>query len=258
MGEMFIPQQSARVSRRAALQTAAAAAVSAGLLADGTLPAFAAGAPGASVPTSQTPPPAWQRTHSPKPLPFAPDSLPGLSERLMVSHWQNNYGGAVNRLNQIEEQLFSLAPDAPPFLLGALKREELIATNSMILHEFYFDNLGGSGSRPQEVTDSLGAAFGDYDRWEREFRGTGVALGGGSGWVILTYSPRTGTLRNSWASDHTQNLADGAPVLVLDMYEHSYAMDYGTAAAQYISAFMDNINWQVVAQRLAEIRSHQT
>src|SRR5829696_1450986 len=190
MGETSIPRQSARVSRRAALQTGAVAAVSAGLFADSTTPAFA-GAPRESVTMSQTPPPGWQRSYAPRPLPFAPDSLPGLSERLMLSHWQNNYGGAVSRLNLIEEQLFSLAPDAPPFLLGALKREELIATNSMILHELYFDNLGGSGTRPQEVTDTLGAAFGDYDRWEREFRGTGVALGGGSGWVILTYSPRT-------------------------------------------------------------------
>jgi superoxide dismutase, Fe-Mn family len=256
VGEEFTPWQSARVSRRAALQAGAVAAVSTSLLADGTPPAFA-GSPGARVTGSQTPPPGWQNSYAPKPLSFAPDSLPGLSERLILSHWQNNYGGAVNRLNQIEEQLLSLPPDAPPFLLGALKREELIATNSMILHEFYFDNLGGSGTRPQEVTDTIGAAFGDYDRWEREFRGTGVALGGGSGWVILTYSPRTGTLRNSWASDHTQNVAAGAPILVLDMYEHSYAMDYGTAAAQYISAFMDNINWQMVAQRLADARTRR-
>src|SRR5712692_7184867 len=135
---------------------------------------------------SQIAPPAWQGAHAPKPLPFDPGTLRGPSERLIVSHWENNYSGAVRRLNLIEQHLANLPADAPPFLLGALKREELIATNPMVLHELYFDNLGGSGTRPQAVTDTIGAAFGDYDRWEREFRGTGVALGGGSGWVILT------------------------------------------------------------------------
>jgi superoxide dismutase, Fe-Mn family len=208
---------------------------------------------------SQAPvaPPAWQGTYTPKPLPFDPKSLRGLSERLIVSHHENNYTGAVKRLNLIQQQLATRPADAPPFLLGALKREELIATNSMVLHELYFANLGGTGNPSAGLTNEISAAFGDFARWEREFRGTGVALGGGSGWVVLAYQVQNGTLRNSWASDHTQNLAFGVPLLVLDMYEHSYALDYGANAQQYVAAFMENVNWQEVARRLEEARAYR-
>jgi superoxide dismutase, Fe-Mn family len=202
-------------------------------------------------------PPAWQGTHTPKPLPFDPKSLRGLSERLIVSHHENNYSGAVKRLNLIQQQLGALPADAPPFLLGALKREELIATNSMVLHELYFANLGGTGSPSPGLAAEIGTAFGDFARWEREFRGTGVALGGGSGWVVLSYQVQNGMLRNSWAGDHTQNPAFGVPLLVLDMYEHSYALDYGANAQQYVAVFMDNVNWQEVARRLEEARARR-
>ena len=194
-------------------------------------------------------PPAWEGKHVIKDLPFDPSSLPGLSERLLTSHWQNNYGGAVKRLNLIEAQIASLAPDAPPFMLGALKREELIASNSMALHELYFANLGGSSGPSPGLMDAIAASFGNFAIWEREFRSIGAALAGGSGWVVLNYHLQSGLLRNSWAGDHAQNLAHGVPVLVMDMYEHSYAMDYGANAAQYIAAFMDSVNWLEVARR---------
>jgi Fe-Mn family superoxide dismutase len=195
-------------------------------------------------------PPGWQGAHTPKPLPFDPKSLRGLSERLIVSHHENNYSGAVRRLNLIEQRLAALPPDGPSFQLGALKREELVAANSMVLHELYFANLGGSEPPLPGLASEIGAGFGDFARWEREFRGTGVALGGGSGWVVLGYHAPTGRLRNGWASDHTQGLACVVPLLVLDMYEHSYAMDYGANAVQYVGAFMDNVNWREVARRL--------
>src|SRR5918999_3000779 len=82
--------------------------------------------------------PAYKGENQVKPLPFDPAKLQGLSEKLLVSHHQNNYGGAVRRLNQIQQQIGSLPKDAPPFQMGSLKREEIVATNSMILHEFYF------------------------------------------------------------------------------------------------------------------------
>jgi Fe-Mn family superoxide dismutase len=81
------------------------------------------------------------------------------------------------------------------------------------------------------------------ERWRGEFAATGKALGGGSGWVLVSYSHRDGQLVNQWAADHTHSVAGATPILALDMYEHSYHMDYGAKAAAYVDAFMENINW---------------
>jgi superoxide dismutase, Fe-Mn family len=183
-------------------------------------------------------------TYSAKPLSCDPTKLRGLSEKLIVSHWENNYGGAVRRLNAITAQLAGLDfAKAPVFVINGLKREELIATNSMILHELYFDGLGGDGVSGGAVDEALKRDFGSVDRWRAEFVGAGKALRGGSGWVLLTYSHRGGRLVNQWAADHTHALAGGTPILALDMYEHSYQLDYGASAESYVDAFMENIDW---------------
>jgi len=184
-----------------------------------------------------------------KPLSCDPKKLKGLSEKLIVSHWENNYGGAVKRLNVITAQLGSLDfATAPVFLVNGLKREELIATNSMILHELYFDGLGAEGEPDRALRDALTRDFGSVDRWRSEFVAMGKAMGGGSGWVLLTYSTHDHRLVNQWAADHTHGLAGSSPVLALDMYEHSYHLDYGAAAAKYVDAFMENIRWEHVSQ----------
>ena len=186
-----------------------------------------------------------------KPLSCDPAKLKGLSEKLIVSHYENNYGGAVKRLNAITAQLESLDfATAPVFVINGLKREELIASNSMILHELYFDGLGNGGEPDRELRGALVRDFGSLERWQAQFASMGKALGGGSGWVLLTYSHRDKKLVNQWASDHTCCLAGATPILALDMYEHSYHMDYGARAATYVDAFMENINWENV-QRLS-------
>src|SRR6478752_2692952 len=144
-------------------------------------------------------------TYSMKPLGCDPARIKGMSERLIVSHYENNYGGTVKRLNAIEEQL--AARD-----------------------------------------------FGSYERWHREFLATGKALRGGSGWVLLTWSPRDRKLVNQWASDHCHTLAGGTPILALDMYEHSYHIDFGAKPADYVGAFMAAINWPAVQRFAAEMR----
>jgi len=184
-----------------------------------------------------------------KPLSCDPKKLTGLSEKLIVSHWENNYGGAVKRLNVITAQLGSLDfATAAVFLVNGLKREELIATNSMILHELYFDGLGAEGEPDRALQDALTRDFGSVDRWRSEFVAMGKAMGGGSGWVLLTYSAHDNRLVNQWAADHTHGLAGSSPILALDMYEHSYHLDYGAAAAKYVDAFMENIRWEHVSQ----------
>ena len=188
-------------------------------------------------------------TYTMKPLACDPDKLKGLSEKLIVSHYENNYGGAVKRLNAITEQLAALDfSKAPVFTINGLKREELIATNSMILHELYFEGLGESGAPAGSLKDALMRDFGSMERWQAEFSFMGKAQGGGSGWVLLTYSPRDRKLVNQWAADHTCNLAGATPILALDMYEHSYHMDYGAKAAAYVDASMNNINWANAAR----------
>jgi superoxide dismutase, Fe-Mn family len=183
-------------------------------------------------------------TFSPKPMPFDPQKIKGLSEKILVSHYENNYGGAVKRLNSILDQLASLDYDkAPGFLINGLKREELIATNSMILHEYYFAGLGEQNQPSAALMDAIAHDFGSMERWRSEFVAMGKAQGGGSGWVILTYSPRDKRLVNAWAADHTTTLAGGEPVLVLDMYEHAYQMDFGVRAADYVNTVMSAINW---------------
>jgi superoxide dismutase, Fe-Mn family len=188
-------------------------------------------------------------TYAVKTLSCDPTKLKGLSEKLIVSHWENNYGGAVRRLNAITAQLVEVDfGKTPIFVINGLKREELIAANSMVLHELYFDGLGGDGISGGVIDEALKHDFGSVDRWRSEFVGMGKALRGGSGWVLLTYSHRDRRLVNQWAADHTHTLAGATPILALDMYEHSYQLDYGAAAETYVDAFMDNIEWTTVAR----------
>jgi superoxide dismutase, Fe-Mn family len=197
--------------------------------------------------------------YEPQALPFAPASIPGLSERLLTSHWQNNYGGAVRRLGAVNAAIGALDMSmAPGFEINGLKREELIAANSMILHEVYFASLTTNGRRPGHALGrQIERDFGSHDRWRAEFVGMGKALGGGSGWVLLTWSPRLGRLANQWAFDHSMTLADGHALVALDMYEHAYHMDYGARAGDYVDAFMNVLNWESADDRFARVhREH--
>ncbi|HEX6623093.1 MAG TPA: Fe-Mn family superoxide dismutase [Pyrinomonadaceae bacterium] len=194
---------------------------------------------------------AFAGQHQPRPLPFNPAKLNGLSEKLIRSHHENNYGGAVKALNTVEQRLAAMLgeKELPPYVYGDLKREELVRTGSVVLHENYFANLGGDGKAAGKVLDLIKHWFGSYEQWEAEFKKTANALAGGSGWVILTHNMHTNELHNYWAWDHMHNAPMGRPLLVLDMYEHAYHMDYGAAAAKYVDAFMQNVNWEEVNRR---------
>jgi len=200
-------------------------------------------------------PPAYRGSHEPKPLPFDPAKLRGLSEKLLRSHHENNYTGAVKRLNLIQQQLGQLPKDAPPYQVGSLKREELIATNSMVLHELYFGNLGGDGKAGGTIVDLIKTHYGSVEAWEHEFRQTGLSLAGGPGWVILAFDPHEKAVHTYWSWDHAHSLAWGVPLLVMDMYEHSYAMDYGANARAYVDAFFQTVQWDEVQRRAEQARA---
>src|SRR5262249_26701611 len=180
--------------------------------------------------------PPFPGQHQPKPLPFDAAKLKGISEKLIKSHWENNYGGAVKALNVVEQRLAAMLgdKDLPAYVYGDLKREELVRTGSVALHEHYFANLGGDGNACGGPLNAIKQHWGGYEQWEAEFKRTGNALGGGSGWVIFALNFHTGELHNYWAWDHMHNAPFSRPLLVLDMYEHAYHMDYGAAAAKYV------------------------
>jgi Fe-Mn family superoxide dismutase len=185
------------------------------------------------------------------PLFCRPWTLNGISPRLIESHYENNYGGALNRLNTLTEALEALDPaTTPPHVLSRLKREECAALNSTLLHELYFASLGGDGRVvPDAMADALVRDFGSVDRWRQEFMALASGLANDTGWAVLTYVPRDGRLINQSTSDHGQSIAGGIPILALDMYEHAYHLDFGANAAAYIASFMRNIEWNAVQGR---------
>ena len=185
------------------------------------------------------------------PLFCRPWTLNGISPRLIESHYEHNYGGAVARLNALSKEIQTLDPKtAPCDVIGRLKRDEIAALNSTLLHELYFASLGGDGrTLPERMASAIAHDFTSVDRWRDEFVALASNLAGGCGWVLLTYVPRDGRLINQAGLDHSQNIAGGIPILALDMYEHAYHLEFGANAAAYIAAFMRNIDWAAVLAR---------
>ena len=185
------------------------------------------------------------------PLFCRPWTLNGISARLIESHYENNYGGALHRLNALTEELERLDPETTPaHVLGRLKREESAALNSTLLHELYFASLGGDGRAvPEAMAAALARDFGSVARWRQEFIALARALADDQGWALLTWLPRDGWLINLSATDHRQSIAGGIPILALDMYEHAYHLDFGANATAYIASFMRNIEWAAVQGR---------
>jgi Fe-Mn family superoxide dismutase len=185
------------------------------------------------------------------PLFCRPWTLNGITPRLIESHYENNYGGALHRLNAVTEELEALDPaTAPAHVVSRLKQEEMATLNSTLLHELYFASLGGDGRAvPEAMASALIRDFGSVDRWRREFTALANALATGAGWALLTWLPRNQRLINESVSDASQGLAGGIPILALDMYEHAYQIDFGTNAPAYVAAFMRNIDWGAVVGR---------
>jgi Fe-Mn family superoxide dismutase len=179
------------------------------------------------------------------PLFCRPWTLNGMTPRVIESHYEINYGGAVNRLNAITAELDALDPaGVRPEVIHRLKRDQFAALNSTLLHELYFASLGGDGRKvPDKMAEALARDFGSVDRWRHEFVALASALDGGTGWVVLTYVPRDERLINHAAADDGDVISGGIPVLALDMYEHAYHIDFGAKAPAYVDAFMRNVDW---------------
>ncbi|MFO0562372.1 MAG: Fe-Mn family superoxide dismutase [Polyangiales bacterium] len=195
-----------------------------------------------------TTPQALTGQHSTVALPFDPARIDGLSARLLTSHHENNYGGAVRNLNRVELEL-ARSLEQPPFVVAALREKELQFRNSKLLHELYFENISPDSTRSASIDRALSEAYGSLGVWEQHLRQTALGLAGGSGWALLVYELDSGALRTVASTNHTQAPASAVPLLVLDMYEHSFHLDYGAAAARYVDAFVARVNWERVEQR---------
>jgi Fe-Mn family superoxide dismutase len=187
--------------------------------------------------------------YSIKPLGAKPETYPGFSEKLVVSHFENNYAGAVKRLNAISARLDTLDPGAAVFEWNGLKREEVVAYNSMLLHEVYFEALGAPVPPPADLAAAIDRDFGSFANWQQRFAACAKALAGGSGWVVLVRENRGGRLAIQWSADHSMGFAGATPLLALDMYEHAYHMDYGAKAGAYVDAYFGAIDWTRPAER---------
>ena len=191
--------------------------------------------------------------YQPTPIHCRPWTLSYLSTKLIESHYENNYGGALRRLNAITDQLECLDwTNTPSHVINGLKRDELSALNSTLLHELYFASMGGDGQPTEAMSAVLARDFGSVLRWKDEFVAMGNALTGGSGWVVLVYLPRDRRLVNQYATEDNQAVTGGIPILALDMYEHAYALDYGANAKAYVDIFMRNVDWKALYGRYEE------
>ena len=185
-----------------------------------------------------------------KPLKYK--KLEGLSERQLSEHHDVLYVGYVNKVKQIAEALKTVkleGTNATYSDLRELKVEETFALNGVKLHEAYFDNMGGKGGAPSgKIKKMIERDFGSVEKWTAEFKAMGLAA---RGWVVLAYDLEDKKLRNVLCDAHHQGgVWNCVSLLVLDVYEHAYFLDYGTARAKYIDAFMNTLQWDEVNKRV--------
>jgi len=179
--------------------------------------------------------------------------MEGFSETLLTNHF-TLYQGYVTNTNRLLDTLGQMGKDGkigtPEY--SELKRRMGFEWDGMRLHEYYFENLGGKGDLAQssKLRDKVAQEFGSYDAWEADFRGTGAMRG--IGWTVLYQDNAAGRLINQWINEHeTGHLAGCTPVLVMDVFEHAFMIDYGLKRADYIGAFFKNINREAVEGRLS-------
>ncbi|MBI5167165.1 MAG: superoxide dismutase [candidate division NC10 bacterium] len=190
--------------------------------------------------------------HVAKELKFT--ELRGISKRQIEEHHGTLYKGYVRKLNEIEEKLQTADPaeaNATFSQIRELKMEKCFATNAMYLHEGYFANLGGDGKAKGKIAELITQDFGSLERWEKDFRAAGIAA---RGWVVLAYNWYDRRLHNYSSDYHTQGIWNSSPLLILDVYEHAYMIDFGVARAKYLDAFFANIDWDEVNKRVEALR----
>jgi Fe-Mn family superoxide dismutase len=178
--------------------------------------------------------------------------MQGFSETLLKNHF-TLYQGYVNNTNRLMDTLAAMLKEGKTGIpeYAELKRRMGFEFNGMRLHEYYFGNLGGDGvaNKVGRLAKKLAEEFGSYETWEKDFRATGAIRG--IGWVVLYQDDATGKMFNQWINEHEVGHFTGCtPILVMDVFEHAFMIDYGLNRAGYIESFFKNLKWSVAEARL--------
>lgn len=178
--------------------------------------------------------------------------MEGFSETLLKNHF-TLYQGYITNTNKALDTLDQMLKDgktgAPEF--AELKRRLGWEFNGMRLHEYYFENLGGKGGPDKggKLAKKLAEGFGSYEAWEKDFKGTGTMRG--IGWAALYQDNQSGRLINFWINEHDVSHPAGCSlILIMDVFEHAFMLDYGLKRADYIEAFFKSIDWKAAETRL--------
>jgi superoxide dismutase, Fe-Mn family len=177
--------------------------------------------------------------------------MAGFSETLLKNHL-TLYQGYVTNTNKVLDTLDQMAKDGKTALpeFAELKRRLGWEFNGMRLHEYYFENLGGKSGidKNGSLAKKMATSFGSYEAWEKDFRATGAMRG--IGWVVLYQDTDSGRLINFWVNEHDVSHPAGCnPILIMDVFEHAFMIDYGLKRADYIEAFFKNIDWPAAEKR---------
>lgn len=194
-------------------------------------------------------------TFSIKDLPFGKDVLKGISTKTNEIHHDKLYAGYVNKRNEIEEALKTAdrTKAAQTYsTFRSLKLEETFNADGQLLHELYFDSLGGDGVAAGSFKEQVSKDFGSWEAFVEDATATAMAA---RGWMVTAYDPSDGKVRNFLCDMHNQGGVWGTiPLWTIDCYEHAYFIDYGSDRKAYIQALFTNVNWNKVNERFEQIK----
>ena len=182
--------------------------------------------------------------HAVKGIPFKAHKINGFTPELLEHHFEQVYGLAVRRLNEIEIQIANGGLDA------GLRAEQTATLNAIVLHELHFSSLGEEGGESladAALEHAIAASFGSVAAWQADFGSMATSSHGG--WIVLAWSKRCGRLMNIHLSEQSPALIAADPVLVIDVGQHAYFADFGTDKQAYVTAFLQSVHWARVAER---------
>lgn len=205
--------------------------------------------------------PGIQKTESKQPYKakdydYLVGKVSGLSDDLLKMHFKLYQGYVTNtnlllkKIQELDEKNEGRTPES-----AGLKHMLGWEFDGMLLHEYYFDNLGGKEalSADSPLMEKIQNDYGSYDKWKSDFISTGMMRG--IGWSVAYIEPKEGRLVNVWINEHDLgHLAGGNPLLIMDVFEHAYITQYGLDRAKYIDVFFNNIDWNVVSKRYQDMQ----